>query len=530
MNMTQLNDPLNLRDFISAVTDFIGKNGSADAQPKTMINFLSILMTGNISNPSRKDAVVTLLQKLFCGNIPYSTGKIRALSNDICASNRDAQLLKNLKKIAASISRCSGADSFYSDLMGMVSLRYFDSETVRAMAEHLQKKQYPRFLLVILKHGFDTLYNLPVFFGERLYDEGLTYEYDSPHRIAVMKIAADNGNRNAALEYGSYLAKNADRNAEECINYFMTALPLPAAAWWIAYLFEKGRTDDLGLFARFRSAFRIEEKIKSIPSSGELEKIAYNGGDPRMGECMIYIYKVYFVLAYHGFFKAFNSMANMLNGIIRFNTADGETRAADLRRKYWNAAIKGSNIPACLNEGNRIRLERQEKDLFDPASDEERYMAELLELASETGYMRGSFYLGEYHRSALKHGQDAALENAECRRYYKKAQDQDTDGKGLGGLLWMRMSEVAEDSQQRRKYLEQALDAGQRDAAFLLAEMDLNGYDASDQKTAMYLFRASGKLRDHMAYFSDTYRARAETMYRFLESQIGGKEGAGRDQ
>ena len=248
-----------------------------------------------------------------------------------------------------------------------------------------------------------SLRNIPCFYAERIYEEALTYDYDSKLRFALMREAAVNGNKNAALEYGNYLAKTGPY--EEAFEYLLLAVPLQPAIWNLAFLIEK-RWIGTEQAKRCRTELKIEDKLSTgkefVDVISELDGLTRLSGDHIRAEELVFTYKTYFYLANRGFYKAFNSMAKLLlNGVASFSGDTGEEKRQTLCRKYLQTAIAGNNVTAMSNEGNRLLIHRKAEDLFDPNSVEEQYMVELLSIGSEMDFMHACYYLGNYYEYAI---------------------------------------------------------------------------------------------------------------------------------
>ena len=194
----RLNDTLNLRELIETVVDHIRTYSSADTQPRTILSFLNMLLSGLNLVGGSVESWITILQKVFSGNISYT--KADALAKQICSDNLDDGLLSNLSSVTAVIAKLPEEELFYLKLQQRVSLRFFSTSEIEHLKTQLDQKNYSAYLLALLKHSFSRLHNIPCFFAERIYEEALTYDYDSKLRFALMREAAVNGNKNAALE------------------------------------------------------------------------------------------------------------------------------------------------------------------------------------------------------------------------------------------------------------------------------------------------------------------------------------------
>ena len=501
-----LNDTLNIRELIETIADHIKTNGPVKTQPRTILSFLNILLSGVKLSGGKVENWISILQKVFSGNILYV--KAEPLAEQICSGEFDNELLCNLTKITTAVSGLPGEDQFYQKLQQRVSLRFFSEVEKEKLRSFLDQKSYPEYLLVLLKHGFSKMYCIPCFFAERIYEEALTYDYDSGLRFALMREAAINGNKNAALEYGNYLAKSGPY--EEAFEYLLLAAPLRPAVWNLAFLIEN-RWIGADLAKRCRLELKIEEKLAEVKEleneMDELDGLICLSGDHIRAEELLFVYKVYYYLAKQGFFKAYNSMAKMLyNGIVCFGGEKGEKKTADLYKKYTLTAIAGNNVPAMSNEGNRLLQQRIEKDTYDPGSPEERFLVELLSVASEKELMHACYYLGNYFEFAASH-EDTGKTKKDIKQVYEHAAKLDLDGSGMRGQLYYRLGKLAEKREEQVQYFQKALSAGLSDAAYSLA-LCYCEYGNSDSETS-YLFKASKLLEDNLVFMTSTVKEKA---------------------
>ena len=252
----RLNDTLNLRDLIESITDHVRMYGNADSQPRTILSFLNTLLPGLPLSGGSAESWITILQKILSGNISYT--KAEPLVAQICSGEMDAELTANLSKITAVLSELPEERPFYQQLQQRVSLRFFSGREKDSLQDLLERRCYPAFLLALIKHSFSRMYNIPCFFAERIYEEALTYDYDSTLRFALMREAALNGSKNASLEYGNYLAKSGPY--EEAFEYLLLAVPLQPAIWNLAFLIEK-RWVGAEQAKRCRAELKIDDKL-----------------------------------------------------------------------------------------------------------------------------------------------------------------------------------------------------------------------------------------------------------------------------
>ena len=255
-----------------------------------------------------------------------------------------------------------------------------------------------------------------------------------------MREVAVNGNKNAALEHGNYLAKSGPY--EEAFEHLLLAVPLKPAVWNLAFLIEK-RWIGSEQAKRCRTELKIEDKLSAgkefADVISELDGLTCFSGDHIRAEELIFTYKTYFYLANRGFYKAINSMAKLLlTGVVSFRGDAGDEKSQTLCQKYLQAAIAGNNVTAMSNEGNRLLIERSSQNLCEPDAPEEKYMVELLSIASGMEFMHACYYLGNYYEYALAHGQTRISQNS-IKKMYEHAVTLDLNGSGMSGQLYLRM-------------------------------------------------------------------------------------------
>ena len=524
--MDNYNDAMNLKDFVEQLTNYIReKNGSSDA-PKNIVSFFSLILTGE---DTRKESLVSMMQRLLSGNISYEAKTVKALANEIVSGKRDDSLLRHLAVVSQAIEGCPNGDSFFETLYSQCSFRFFSREELQMLRSCLQKKDnnHSKLLLLLVKHGFETLQNIPCFFAQRMYSEALTCDWDSPHRHALMKIAAEyGGHKEAALEYANYLARRYGQTSD-ADEYFMRALPKKEAIWSLANRIEI-RWISQDRVPAFRAALKVEDKIAGPEFEAyrwELEGITYGGSDPDREESMLFLYRVYFYLAYEDFFKGFHSMAKQLEtGMIRFSGPDGEAKAIKLRDKYRAAANKASCVISILSEGNSILQHYLETGKFVHGTVDEQNMLALLKLAADTDLLYAYFHLGEFYENLSRKGL-APQENREAARgYFLRAEQLDSNGDGRGGLLWLKLGLVSDSREERQNYLEKALEARQWDAAFYLAEMWSEQCLSGGKAALLHLLHAEKILTEYLPLISEQNREQATLLQRALVTAIEHEE------
>lgn len=512
-----LNDALNLRGLIEMVTEHIRIHGSSESQPRTILAFLNLLLGETVLPDGNTGVWVSTLQKILSGNLSYT--KAEPLAKMICSGELDEALQKNLSVLTAVVADLPGADALYGKLLQCVSLRFFSEEERTSLTEKVEKHAYPEFLLMLLRHSFERMYSIPCFYAERLYQEALTYNYDSRLRFALMQEAAVNGSKNAALEYGNYLAKTGPY--EEAFEYLIMAAPLPPALWNIAYLIENRWTTS-EQYRRFKAVIKPEEKLTSgrefAAVKHELDGLHCPNANPVRAEELVFVYKLYFYLAYRGFFKAFNSMAKMLEySGLEFDGKDGKQKAETLHGQYIRSAIAGSNVTAMFNEGKRLLECRKAENQFDPNSTEEKIMKELLTVAADMDFLHACYYLGTYYEYVAVRGADG-ISKKQIREMYERVAALETDISDISGQLYLRLGRLAENSEEQIRWFEKALAAGSSDAAYSLAlcYCDI----CHEEQWPRYLLKAVKLLEDNMPYMSSAYKEKSLTLQKTITSMM----------
>lgn len=520
--VTTLNDPLNLRDYITFVVEYI-KRYTTEAQPRTLVGFLTTLFKGtdfssclsDVTTPEKSvEIVVVTLQKLFSGNVHYT--KFSKIANDILSGTHDDTLLENYAVIDDALGKTDRSEFFYYQLLQMVSCRFF-SETDQKNLQFLSRQhEYTCIHLVILKHGLSTLFNVPCFFADRLYEEALTYDFDSAMRYALMKSAAENGSKRAALEYGNYIAKAGPY--QEAFNYLLMALPLPAAIWNATYLIEQHKIGE-DQEAQLRSAIKVSEKIDGSREfdavRNEIDSVIYTGKNPGEASSRLFCYSVYFFLAYRGFYKAFNSMAKMLvDGTISIYDAEWELTTTALCEKYWSLAISGGNITAISNVGNKQFRRMVSENAFDSRSPTTMYTEELLVVAASMDFMRANYNLGNYYEFVAQFTDSPPKTRGEIEEIYERASKLDSNNDGVHGNLYFRLALITIDRKKKYTAFEKALLLQKTDAAYYLALMCFEDFKTNTE--AFLLLKAKEYLSEHIDFFSKDIKIQAQ----FLEREI----------
>lgn len=505
-----INDSLNLKDFISFTTEYIRENGTAEDRPRNILQFLSMVLTGLPSdidgNRIQEDSLIKDIQKIFSGNIPSS--KIDTFVHRLKAREFDSTLVQNLSPISATLIKITDSPVFFEFIQKKLNLRFFSDEEINTFDALLEQELYCEYLLQLLKHGFFTMYNIPCFFADRIYDEALTYDYDSPLRYSLMNIAAKQGNKRASLEYGNYLAKKGPYL--EAFRYLMLAIPLPAAIWNIAYLIESHVVES-DCLRQFKQTIKIDDKLDSDEYKDrifELSVVSCTDPNPSRYDALMYAYKTYFYLSLNGYFKAYNSMAKMImQGKIRVYDQQSGITGDFLVNKYSRCAISGSSIVSLCNESSRLLKSITMKAAYEPEDKNNRLFVELATIAAEAKMYRAYYNLAQYYEHAAEYACPPPKSRDEIRKLYEEALALDIDKSFLYGTVLLRLGILANDPAEKREYYQQAISYKNFDAAFYLAFDLLSEYkiDNDYQKK----FRARILLNENIPYMSGSVRAMA---------------------
>ena len=589
--VTSFNDPLNLRDYTVLVVEFIKKWGAAESNLRSTLSFLIALFSGEnysfffkegstntkSAEKSVKDLAETI-RRMFTGNVHFS--RMDTLSDRIVSGEYDLLLLKNLDTICTAIDSSSRSDAFYSHLVQLVSRRFFTESEERDIRVFYEEGMFSYLHLVIIKHAFASLYNIPCFYADRLFEDAQTYDYDSPLRFSLMRISADCGNKNAALAYGNYLIKattqtNQNQNLPddvadwmekeiqtmdacplrtkirnllserssaplsfendfkksqtqrksdyvEAFRYLLVAFPLPAAIWSAAFLIEQGylgrEQENL-----LKVTLKVHEKIEKLEEfdgvRDELATVIYTDDDPEKAETLLFVYSVYFFLAYSGFSKGFNSMAKLLHlGKISVYSAEYPFTTESLREKYWINAIKGGNPTAILNCGDKQLREIEASGTFDSHAGKEVFTEELLTVASNLKFMKGSYYLGCFYQYAGQIRSQSLKSQTDLLELYKTAEELDQSGDGVEGDLFYRIASLTNEPSERIAEYQKALRAGKIEASYHLALSLFNEYKV--QKKIELLLNAQEYLRSYIDFLDRGIRPSSTLLLKRIDEEF----------
>ena len=263
------------------------KAANAATALDTILGFLTQLFSHldrcYTESETETEKLIRAIQKTLSGNPPSQ--RLRELAADIAEGRLDEYLREMLRPIVAEICQVRHSQVLWDSLLLKASPLFFEKAELQRLQEltiDSSSEKCCEFLLLLIKHGFSTLESIPELAAKRIYDEAQTYDFDQPARFRLLKVAADYGNRQAALEYGNYMNRTrADRvvppqDAAEAFHYTLMALPLPSAMWRsclsvgiaASYLAEQ--------FELLCSTLKINEKLKNsefVPYLYELDSM-----------------------------------------------------------------------------------------------------------------------------------------------------------------------------------------------------------------------------------------------------------------
>lgn len=498
-------DPLNLRDSITSITNFLKEANASEAAPKNILHCLQVLLKGICFEERDFDGVILMIQKVFSGNI--SESKIDFVARKVLSGEADHTLRENIACITKEILACPRSRMLFEQLYRQVSPRFFEETDISRIEKEFEQKDYTGFLLSIIRHGFSVLYNLPAIFATRIYQEALTYDYNSPLRFELMRVAGEMGNKNAALEYGNYIAR--DGSYGKAFEYLMLAVPLPAAVWNLAYLIEM-RYVGTEQIRQFKEALKLDEKLASKDFSEriwELDMVSCRETD--LEQYDMCVYKAYFLLAYSGFFKAFNSMAKLLGAKrIVAKSPDRTDSIQVLIDKYYRLAISGSNVMA-MNNRSRFLLNKYTADEL--SNSEADYMLELIRVSKDMNFARAHYYHGLYLEHNAQDADDVLARKQEIISSYKQALDLGLGGTDVRGDTCYRLGQLVTDVTKKQMYFQKAIENGAYDAAYYLALLSFEEYTTS--KKNEHLLKAKKILDENVLFISGKVKNGVKILY-----------------
>lgn len=463
-------DPLNLRDSIEAITLFLRRTDTSDKAPRNILNFFQSLFENVEFAEKNLENTIQTIQKVFSGNLPES--KMEYIAQKVLSGSIDDRLRSNLTPIVNKIRKYSEQEDLLEKLRSQISRRFFAEDEQKAAEAALAAGDDVGFVLCIIKHGFRYLFNLPCFFADRMYDEALTYDFDSSLRYELMRAAAEKGNRNAALEYGNYLAKHGPY--PQAFTYLLMALPLPAAVWNIAFLIEKQSVGPEQV-RQFREVFRLEEKLSAKDYEiyrQELDAVFCTETSMEAYNSTVCAYRAYFWLAYRGFFKGFHSMAKMLGSKkMVVSEASPLFHTQDLIDKYYTNAIRGSCVVGIRNKSGYLLKQLLEEDNKEQTPEDTEYMLELMQVSAGMNLARSYYDYGRY-LEYVSNKEGTVINKEEIQACYLKALSLDLGGPDVRGDAYLRLGKLSDNRREKRTYFQNAFHQGISDAAQLLEQLE----------------------------------------------------------
>lgn len=480
MDSAIVNDSLNLRDLVEQITDYAKVNNCEPKNAKSLFRLLFRNINPPDASGTKKkadadtgvdDGMISNLQKLLSGNVPIDA--VMPLSDAIMRGAYDKQFRANLLPIVTQFENTPDSYSFFSRLAKQISPRFFDSDEIDRLKACISAEDYSDFLQGLFKHAFKTLYNIPAFFCERLLDEALTYDYDSPVRYEIMRVAA-RSNKRAACEYGNYLAKNGPYDL--AFQYMMKALPLPSAIWNIAFLIETHKLSRDAV-RQFQAAVFYEEKILDETSAAfpEIADIVCTEKVPAYDDMVIAFRSYAFLASKCNFFKGYNSMAKLLSSTRFTLKPKSNYDKESLVKEYYCRAIAGGT-PMALNNVGIALMDKVESGVLSGTEEHEHeLLTECLTIASDYGMANANYRLARY----MEYFGNAS--NEEVIKQYQRVIALDIDNTRLHGLAYYSLGMLETNANQRRDYFKQALACGHLSAIVNLMNEDYIEMTQSDQ-------------------------------------------------
>ena len=481
-----LNDPLNIKDLIQHIASFMRESGQS-FDLDTILGFMSRLLfdlESHYTEPDTKtEKIIHGIQKTLSGNPPSQ--RIADLALAICNGKLDALLQKNIAQIIDDVQTTSRAQVLWDSLLLKASPLYFGKHELQLLNNLVSARtaeSYCEFLLLLVKHGFSSLDNIPELAAKRFYEEAQTYDYDQPARFRLLKVAADYGNKQAALEYGNYMNRTRPEgivpplDAAEAFRYTLMALPLPSAMWNLAYQLESLQLSS-DQFNLLYYSIRINEKFKNSNVAlhlHELGMVACMAVSEKKRQAYDFAYKIYFYLGYSGFAKGFNSMAKLLSSKrYEFELLDSAAfpDKSGMADYYYRKAVEGGCISAMQNVG--IRKYKQlistpQRDQFDVS-----YTEQLLQTASYYGLNRSTEVLGNFYLDC-----PSEPNYTEAKHYLEESVKLKNSGDA-----YYRLGLIASSWEDKADLYRRAMAAGKADAAYQYALAEHENYCIDDNRS-----------------------------------------------
>lgn len=508
-----LNDPLNLKGQIQYIATFM-KEANAATELDTILGFLTQLFSHldrcYTESETETEKLIRAIQKALSGNPPSQ--RLRELAADIAEGRLDEYLHEMLRPIVAEICQIRHSQVLWDSLLLKASPLFFEKTELQRLQEltiDSSSEKRCEFLLLLIKHGFSTLDNIPELAAKRIYDEAQTYDFDQPARFRLLKVAADYGNRQAALEYGNYMNRTrADgvvppQDAAEAFHYTLMALPLPSAMWNLAYQLESLQLS-AEQFDLLCSTLKINEKLKSNeygPYLPELDSVACMAASDKKRISYNYAYKIYFYLAYSGFSKGFNSLSKLLSQPqFEFKMLQG-TEYSDkysLADHYLRKAVMGGCVAAMQSAGIQNYKQLSAKENL--GTSDLQYTEQLLQTASYYGMSRSLGVLGDFYL-----GCSPKRDVGKAIGCYQEALKIKKDGG-----IYYRLGLLSSSRNEKTNYFKCAMDAGNANAAYQYVLCELGCSPSSKNRgqlrwaidvLSQYIPQMSQEIQEQAKYY-----------------------------
>lgn len=519
---TGLNDELNLKALIQKIVSFVKAQNKIQT-PDTITKLLDMLISGIDSvdvsaypfiydeiKPRKRGKnksegnkyahpTVSDLQKVLSGNVTLD--KLELFSKLVHVGAYDDLFRKNLEPLVREIEQCDPSNTFFFELLNLCDPWYFSPIEFTAINLAIDKKDFVGLLIVLLRHGFDNLENIPAYFGQRAYEQAQTFDYDSPVRYELMKQAADGGIAQACLEYANYLAKRDDYSKplsekeiprfEEALHYFLLANGYAPALWNIGFILEKYNIPKKTV-SHINQTLRINTKLKELDSDlirEELDIIKPSPKSQNPNEVAL-AYKIHFYLAFKKdpFAKSFNSLSNMLySGKIIVADSTTNITSEMLAAKYRKLAANRQDVVALTNMGSSwVKKLLAGDDSFE--TDPEQFLAnmQLLELAASMKMSRALYNLAVAEsylisETASKRGNQSfpaetdPVQIMNARALLLEALHANQEDSRIAGELYYRLGtlESPRNEPTKTEYFKRAAEMGYPDAIY---EISLRQY------------------------------------------------------
>ena len=513
-----LNDELNLKGLILHITSVFKDNDNLIG-PDTAAKFLETLIQGiekvDVSKYSflqdgvkprkrgknKKDhskyspPKVADIQKALSGNVTLD--KLELFSKLVQLGAYNEVFKKNIRPLVLEMERNDHIDDFCDSTDQMISPRYFTAEEYSSLHLASDVKDYTAYILVLLRHSFSHLENIPAYYAQRVYEQAQTFDYDSPSRYALMREAADNGIVQACIELGNYLAKRDDYTKplsdeevlkfEEALHYFLIAREYDPALWNIGFILGNYNIPKKTV-SHINQVLRVNSKIKNLDPAIVANELEVIKPSPYIENpsAVILAYKIQFYLAFKKdrFAKSLNSMGNMLyTRKVLVDETSAQISAKYLINKYRNLAADGQDLFAITNRGSEwIKKILNNDGIIVLNPEESAANMQLLYVSANAKMKRGLYNLAvaEYYlltsgiinsENAKLFGVSAPLEISTVKKHLLEALKENQENSQLEGELYYRLGALESpiNEAERLEFFTKAAACGQADAVYELS-------------------------------------------------------------